>query len=496
MNELYKKVNELSNGKYRALRFPCVTFGKDTAVITVKCGVAEKAFANKNFVELAEYIGEACGFNTRVELNLTVCDPTAYELRTAVVKFTEKFSYVSSMMHTVEAEIEPTPTVRMKMHAAMYDLAKDDYIPRLKEFLENNYTEQITTDVQIVEYSESGTAYSVGGDVTKTEYSLTDVKPIVGGLKPVTARSIASISQSEYNVCVCGILVMPTTFTSKNGYPYVKFLLYDGDLTLQCRFSAAGGASVIGPEYINKSVCVLGNVEYESARNEATVNVREISLCNADGLKVIPQRPEPKAYNVVSPQSYEVLVQSSMFDADSFLPNSLVGDFVVFDFETTGLSVLYDRPTELGAVKISDGKLKESFSTLIDPRREIPQEVVEKTGITNEMVKGKPLFEDILPDFYKFTYGCSVVCHNIAFDFPFLIRSGNRSGWAFGDRRTHDTMGIAPKAIPGIARLSLERVIEELGLQNDNAHRAVSDAAATARAFIAMHKRIAKRANN
>ncbi|MDE7107391.1 MAG: hypothetical protein K2O39_03625, partial [Clostridiales bacterium] len=65
-------------------------------------------------------------------------------------------------------------------------------------------------------------------------------------------------------------------------------------------------------------------------------------------------------------------------------------------------------------------------------------------------------------------------------------------GWAFGNRRTFDTMGIAPAAIPGIARLSLDNVLASLGLSNDNAHRALSDAAATAKAFIAMKKLLAK----
>ncbi len=162
-----------------------------------------------------------------------------------------------------------------------------------------------------------------------------------------------------------------------------------------------------------------------------------------------------------------------------------------FDFETTGLSVAYDRPTEIGAVKITDGVITETFSTLIDPLMPIPEIVSQKTGITDDMVKGKPRFREVLADFYRFSYGCPLIGHNIAFDFPFLLKYGNRYGYVFGAHATFDTMGIAPRALAGIEQLSLNRVLDRLGLVNDNAHRALSDATATAKAFIAMQKLLA-----
>ncbi len=492
MNEIYNKINEKTEGKYANIRFPKITFDRKTkiAMVTIVCDQTNVGFVKSNLGELGSLIKEICGFNTNVVFDISGEPPTPASLRAAVVGFTEKFSYVSSMLHTVFAEVEPVPCVRLKMHTTMYDLAKDDYIPRLKEFLLNSYVCDVKLDVRVVEYAQSGTMGSAGTVSTKTEYKLSNLVPILGALNPTTAKAISAVTERAYNVTVCGIFVMPVPFVSKGGSSYDKFLLYDGDNTIQCVYRPNGGPSLAKPEYINKTVCILGNVEYDGMRQEAILSVREMALCTAEDLSVIPLAPCPKDYAVVRPQSYEVFVQSSMFDGDVQMPPTLDGDFVVFDFETTGLSVLSDRPTELGAVKISGGKLTESFSTLIDPRREIPPEVVEKTGITNEMVKGQPLFEDVLPDFYKFTYGCSVVCHNIAFDFPFLLRGGNRSGWAFGDRRTFDTMAIAPLALPGIGRLTLDKVLEGLGLVNDNAHRATSDAEATAKAFIAMQRKL------
>lgn len=492
MNEIYKKINERTGGKYEKLRFPRVAFESGSAVVTVACKPDDVAFANANKLELLELLRTECAFHTPIKITVDGASPTVSSLRAAVVKFTEKFAYVSSVIHTIAAQTEPQLVVSIKMHKAMYELAQNDYIPRLEEFLKNSYADEVRLDVTAVEYAQSGSNYaasaSSGG---KSEYAITDVKPVLGSLAPATAKSVSSIIANEYNVVVCGVFAMPTEFTSKGGRKYERFLLYDGETSLQCRFSPSGGVSLADPALLNKTVCVLGNAEYDAYRNEASVSVRELSVCNADGLCPIAPVPAPAEYDRVKPQPYNEYVQSSMFDGGFELPPALKGDFVVFDFETTGLSVLYDRPTELGAVKISDGKITDTFSTLIDPRRPIPEEVSIKTGITDDMVKGQPLFEDVLPDFYKFSYGCSFVCHNISFDFPFLLKGGNRCNLAFGDRRTYDTMAIAPLALAGIQKLSLDKVLEGLGLVNDNAHRAVTDAAATAKAFIAMHRILA-----
>lgn len=490
MNEIYKKINAETDGKYKNLRFPKVTFGK-TAEVTVVCKKSDREFVDKELSRLTAIISNICAFHTPISISVLDEQPTTSALRAAVVKFTKKFSYVSSMLHTISVQTDPVSTVKISMHNAMYDLAKTDYIPRLEEFLANNYAEEIKTEINIVEYRSNVQSKTLQ-DARPKEYKLNDIKPLIGDLKPKTALSVSGLTSASYNAIVCGIIAMPTHFTSKSGRSYYKFLLYDGDDTVQCTIGVSGDVS-IDRSLINKSVCVLGNVEYDSVRDEATIAVREMSLCTADGLNALQPLPEPDKYEIVHPTAYEEYVQSSMFDSRSTLPQALKGSFVVFDFETTGLSVMYDKPTELGAVKIVDGKITEVFSTFIDPRREIPPDVVAKTGITNEMVIGQPLIEDVLPDFYKFTYGCCVVCHNIAFDFPFLIRCGNGCGWAFGDRPTYDTMAIAPLALPGIQRISLDKVLEGLGLSNENAHRAYADAAATAKAFIAMQKILDKR---
>ncbi len=494
MNKIYQEINARAAGKYADVRFSEVAFKNDRAEVCVTClhGAEQVLRADE---ELKRLITELCPFNTPLTINITAEDLSPRKLRDAVAAFTRKIPFVASVADDIRAHDEP-PTVKFIMYENMLELAKNDFFPRLEEFLKNMYVTPVKVEVESVALAHEEADASAAHE-TKI-YAVSDIVPLYGSIDATTAMSAADVSGNNEGISVCGILTMATDFLSKGAgakrsRPYEKFILYDGDTTLQCRMFPHDGFSVVDADILNKPVCVFGNTELERGRtNECAMTVRSLALCNAKGLTALQLKPEPEDYETVRPLAYEEYIQASLFGEADVLPPALVGTFVAFDFETTGLSILYDKPTELGAVKIVDGVITETFSTLIDPKRPIPEEVSKKTGITDDMVKGQPLFEDVIPDFYKFTRGAALIGHNIAFDFPFLLKYGNRAGYAFGDRKTFDTLGIAPRAIPGIDVLTLDHVLSELGLVNDNAHRALSDATATAKAFIAMQKRLYK----
>lgn len=490
MNKIYTLINEKTNGKYKDVRFPYVAMSADNAVVSVVCTDSDFERVCAGERELNDLISTECGFHVPVKLDIRKSEPTAAGLRETVSTFTKKFGFVASVANDVSATVVPECAVTLKMHSGMIALAKDDFIPRLEEHLKNNYVCPVAVRIETVEFKEQA-SQEAQKDII---YKLSRLSPVYGSVDAQEALSAACANRNIEEACVCGVLTMPTEFLSKGGggkrsREYEKFILYDGENTLQCRFYPR--EKCIAGELVNKRVCVTGSSILERDRtDEAVLTVRAIAECDADGLSVVPQVPEPALYANVAPKPYEEYIQSSIFESSESIPESLRGTFVVFDFETTGLSVKFDKPTEIGAVKIVDGVITETFSTLIDPQRPIPDIVAQKTGITDEMVKGKPLIEEVLPDFYKFTYGCALIGHNIAFDFAFLLKFGNRFGYPFGDRRTYDTMGLAPRAIKGIEALSLGKVTDALGIINDSAHRALSDATATAKAFIAMQKRI------
>ena len=106
-------------------------------------------------------------------------------------------------------------------------------------------------------------------------------------------------------------------------------------------------------------------------------------------------------------------------------------DFVVFDIETTGFSPTQNRIIEIGAVKVSGGKIVERFSTFVDPLVPIPFEIEKLTGITDDMVMGADQIDVVLPRFLAFCEGCILVAHNAQFDMSSRRRS----------RRTADRQG-------------------------------------------------------
>lgn len=94
--------------------------------------------------------------------------------------------------------------------------------------------------------------------------------------------------------------------------------------------------------------------------------------------------------------------------------------FIAFDLETTGTVPGADQIVEIGAVRFVNGAPEAIFASLIDPQRPIPPGASAVNGISNEMVKGKPLIDSLLPSFAEFCGEDLLVAHNAPFDTQFL----------------------------------------------------------------------------
>ena len=154
--------------------------------------------------------------------------------------------------------------------------------------------------------------------------------------------------------------------------------------------------------------------------------------------------------------------------------------YIVLDLETTGMNPLYSKITEIGAIKVIDGTIKEEFSMLVNPLTEIPEQIVSLTGINDKMVKDAPTIEEVLPAFLEFTEGQSmpIVGHNILFDYSFLKYNALMLGKSF-ERKGIDTLHIARKTLRGLESRSLSYLCKYYNIENNSAHRALSDTKAT-----------------
>lgn len=176
--------------------------------------------------------------------------------------------------------------------------------------------------------------------------------------------------------------------------------------------------------------------------------------------------------------------------------NETIKDFVAFDLETTGFSREYDGITQIGAIRVKDGKImtgeKDRFNKLVYQGngygRRIPPDVVALTGITNEMVSRADPIEKVLPEFLEFAGDDILVGYNCdRFDSSFLYAACRHCNTSMNNRFV-DGVYLAKKYIrsktPGCLKYNLGLITELLGLKNEAAHNAYYDAYVTAQVYL------------
>lgn len=173
-------------------------------------------------------------------------------------------------------------------------------------------------------------------------------------------------------------------------------------------------------------------------------------------------------------------VSADVIDINPKTVEMLHRSFIAFDVETTGLNPEYDRIIEIGAVRFINGQPSEEFSTLVNPRIKVPSAATNVNHITNQMLSAAPNETEVYPKLLEFLGEASqkkiIMCaHNASFDFRFLTNTLRRMGYDANFVYV-DTLSLSRKYIKGLTNYKQETIERHLGLLNDNAHRATSDA--------------------
>ncbi len=371
---------------------------------------------------------------------------------------------------------------------------------------------------------------------------ITSAKPILGGLITSSLSRIKDVNIQSGNVSIWGevfhIDVRTTKDNSKNIFS-INITDYTGSMTLKiienkekCKYL----------ESIKKGTCVVvkGDVSYDKYDREIVLRPRGINIVNK--VKIVDNAEEKRVelhmhtsmsamdgithVSDLIERAYEFghsavaitdhgVVQAFpdamntakkikknggnikvIYGVESYFVNDMIpilkgnsqntpeGEFICFDIETTGLSAKHNRITEIGAIRVKNRKIVDSFCTFVNPEVHIPEKITQVTGITDDMVSDAPREKEAIEKFIGFCSQSPVlVAHNAPFDVSFIKAALGRNNIEYNFSYI-DTVPMCRALIKNIKNYKLDTVGNYLKIPAFNHHRASDDAKALAYIFI------------
>lgn len=376
-------------------------------------------------------------------------------------------------------------------------LERTDVLSGIKSALEREYSNVFEGELRVSSKDEEKPVYE---DMSVKEEDLSDLQ-----LRTVTMCDVVRYSDDEiYDTATyiadgeellgkcyfAGTVIEKEERQSKKGNTYYRITLDDKSGKISGSYFTTDKNKLSKLEKLQVGSVVIVRGEMEVFGGRPSFLIKGYHFCEFPSGFVPMKKPSkkpPEKYTFAFPTPCETSKQEDFFTVGTKLPETLLGkEFVVVDIETTGTDVASDKITEIGAVRIKDGVIIESFQTLIDPEVMLSKKIIELTGITDEMLVGQPKIQDVYPDFIKFLGNAIFVAHNADFDYRFLKNAGKDLGY-YLENEYEDTLIISRKVIPSLPNHKLNTVCAHFNIEFRH-HRALSDAFATAEAFIELHK--------
>ncbi len=496
---LIEALNKQFEDKYSNLKLFDVVYDRGLGVCSVTllypCDADELTDAQKE--EISGFVKEFLSLNAkvRVKYKKSFLDDN---LLIKEIKNYFEIEHISVFPYIMETNINIIREnldvkIDISLNSDIYSLLDETAMKKgLKQFLDKRFIANF--EIGLHESGELLPADIEYEDVIISSprtprYNVNIIKKIFGGDIIPRPEYIENVNKPKQSVILAGIITNKKmkTFTIKKGKRKgEEKKLYTFDLTdehkIECVYFCPK-SNEVKMEALQDGMMVLctGDVQKGLSGN-LTYYIRKMTYASAaPQLKTeIPVDPNLNHTQVVFPEPLYSSSQAKLFDdkpdySDFIMSNTIV----VFDIETTGLDPESCEITELGAVKIVNGQVKEKFQTFVKPQKPIPPEVTELTHITNAMVAHAPSIDDVIVDFYNYTRGCIISGHNvIGFDMKFIKKAGAARGLNF-DNNMIDTLVVSRTAGLRLPNYKLGTVAKALGISLEGAHRAYNDAYAT-----------------
>lgn len=380
-------------------------------------------------------------------------------------------------------------------------VAKNGILNKLNEHLEKNFCSNFAGSLEEKEVEEEI-------DLTEPEVFEKELRrvqhrtikvPMVEIIDDLNMGDIAQYIEDAVSgdVTVCGKIIEMREKETKTGKPFFIISIDDTTGTISgIYFSRKNTLDRIRRLQVGDAIICRGEFREYQGKNSLTIT--KVNACQFPEDFVKKERfkkQPPSHYSLIHPRPAITVKTQSVFDDDTSLPEELTSkEYVVFDIETTGTDLMNNGITEIGAVRIKNGKIVEEWTTLIKPDYVISEEITALTGIDYEMVKDSPRIGAVMPDFMKFIEGATLVAHNAEFDVKFIKRFAGIEEYEVKNE-VCDTMLMARKYLPFLKHVKLNVVAEHFGVIFRH-HRALSDAHATAEIFIELMKIKASKEKN
>ena len=461
------------------------------------CDQAVDEELNKKILFEAEKISSPVFKEVQVSVKKTVSNDELIN--------TEIYRFLNANYISISIFLQPTDiisavvgdnvkyTIRLTQDGADY-VYKNGVIQKLNEHLSKLFCSEFIGQVDIKEREESISLLDDNvyrEEIQKIEHRTIKVKDVI----IIDDENIGDLAlyiedAHQGDVTICGTITDIQERKTKNDKPFLIINLDDTTgKTSGVYFSKKNTFHKIKELAVGDAIITRGSIgEYNGRRSFTFDKINRCTFPTDFVKKDKYKKSAPKSYSLIFPSPAKESVKiKSVFDVEESLPTELTDKtIVVFDFETTGVDYMNHGITEIGAVKMVNGKAVEQFTTLVKPDYRISEENSKITGITEDMVKDAPKITAVMPDFIKFIDGCTLVAHNADFDMKFLKRFAGASGYEVKNP-VIDSLELARQTLPELKHHDLHTVCDHFSIVFHH-HRALSDAYATSEALVEMMK--------
>lgn len=497
IDEVLSEIRSCSDNLKRAIIRP-LTLSRANKLVTVNL-VTDCSFNETDRAAALKVLKKFVPAYFSVDLKITKLTPDCEMVRKKIYQgITEISKAVAAVMTDDEITVTKDGNGFGYTVAVAKALAPVNLCEKIDAYLKNSfcgefYGEIVSSKKNIQDLEVEETPDEIEYELPVRTFKIEDFEILEGDKIRTLATYIADLNSVRDEVVLCGEIedIIERSYTNKNGVEKTYFNFILNDKTATANITYFPRLKTIEKIKALKAgdgiVCTGLNEEF---RGSMRYTAKLIDLGKIPAGFVPEKRkskPVPRYYRTVKPQPFEDTEQTDLFTQKT-VPGCMLGkSFVVFDLETTGLnssavSGNMDKIIEIGAFKVENGEITQSFTTFVNPHRRLSEEIIALTGITEDMVKDAPACEDVMPDFFKFCDGSILVGHNAAaFDFKFVDYYCSSVGYIL-ERKVIDTYPLSQELLY-LSNYKLNTVAEKFGV-TFNHHRAIDDALATAKIFI------------